>query len=178
MELKYIEELNSIVDKLVRQFGCTAEVDTDFAYYHDDKVITWSPFIMEKADRYFHEYVDEEYPYIEADVFLWSIFHEIGHHMTYNKFTAERLVECRKEKDLLAEALEEADTGGSLERLCYRKYFTVDDEFMATAWAADYMESNADIVAEFWLNFVDEFDKFLSYNSVVKNSEETFSEKI
>ena len=72
MELKYDKELNNIIKKFVKPFGCKVKMDTDFAYYPEQKLLTWSPFVMNKSDRYFNKYVQENYPDIEADIFLWK----------------------------------------------------------------------------------------------------------
>lgn len=174
MKLKYIEELNNLVEKFIKYFGCKAEIDTDFAYYPEEKVVTWSPFIMDKADRYFNEFVNEFFPNIEADIFLWSLLHEVGHHMTYEFWSAENLEQSKKVKDLAAERLERKGINPKAEKLCYFMYFSADDEMRATGWAAEYMETHPERVAKFWHDFVDAYNTFLSLNKIEKN----FSEKI
>lgn len=174
MELKYIDELNCLVEKFVKPFGCKAEVDTDFAYYPEERVVTWSPFIMDKADRYFNEYVTEHYPNIEADIFLWSLLHEIGHHMTYNFWTPETLTLAEQMKDWASKQLNKEGVTEDQERLCYLMYFSAHDEERATEWAAEYMETHSERVEKFWRDFVEAYDVFLSFNKVEKN----FSEKI
>lgn len=166
MELKYIKELNNLINDFIRPCGCKAEVDTDFTYYPNEKVVTWSPFMMDKADRYFNEYVKSQYTDIEADIFLWSLLHEVGHHMTYNTWSDELLEEFEKTKDYAASILKEKNLTARREKVSYFMYFSTRDEECATQWAAEYMESNPERVLAFWNKFIEEYEVFLSLNNV------------
>lgn len=174
MELKYIDELNSLIEKFVKPFGCKVEIDTDFAYYPEEKVITWSPFVMDKADRFFQGYVRKNYSDIEADIFLWSLLHEVGHHLTYEFWSNAEIERFGKIKDWIEDYFKENKITDIQERLLYEMYFSVNDEARATGWAAEYMETYSERVEKFWRDFVDAYEVFLSLNKIEKN----FSEKI
>lgn len=172
MELKYDKELNNIIKKFVKPFGCKVKMDTDFAYYPEQKLLTWSPFVMNKADRYFNEYVQDNYPDIEADIFLWSLLHEVGHHMTYNIWSDDEFENAEKIKFWAETQLQEKLVTPTQERLCYLMYFSTCDEEQATKWAADYMDSHFERVEKFWKEFVDAYDIFLSENAIIKDNRE------
>jgi len=162
MELIYLDELKKVVADFVEQFGCKSEMNTDFAYYPNEQIITWSIFMTEKSDRYFQKYVNKAFPDIEADSFLWSLLHEIGHHMTYNEWTEEKL-------DLLKATKADAELKAKkpeTEKLGYYLYFTAEDEWHATTWAAEYMRENSEEVKNFWLKFVEVYNNFLLINKI------------
>ena len=167
MELKHIYELSEVIDDFIDFFGCTEEIGTDFAYYPNDEVITWSIFMTDKSDKYFNEYVSKEFPEITADIFLWSLLHEVGHHMTYWNWSDEQ----RNFNDEIKETAEkilssEEGANPSIERYSYFLYFSAPDERRATEWAAHYMETHSEKVEKFWLKFTDEFNKFVYLNKV------------
>ena len=166
MELKHIEKLNSIIEDFVKPFNCKVEVDTDFAYYPNEKIVTWSPFIMDKADRYFNEYVKENYSNIKADIFLWSLLHEVGHHMTYNMWSDELIKKFNETKLYAEELLKKEDLTAQQEKISYFVYFSTSDEDCATKWAAEYMEIYSERVEKFWNKFLEEYKNFLSLNKI------------
>lgn len=166
MELKYIEELNSLINDFIRPCGCKAEVDTDFAYYPNEKVVTWSPFMMDKADKYFSEFVTTKYAHITADIFLWSLLHEVGHHVTYNKWQKNELENFTHTKELLENYINKFDISEEEEKDLYIGYFKLGDELCATEWAAQYMENYAGKIKKFWKKFIKVFNKFLVLNNI------------
>ena len=166
MELKHIDELNSLVEKFVKPFGCKAEMNTDFAYYPMEEVVTWSIFMTESSDKYFNEFVQKEYPEVTADIFLWSLLHEVGHHMTYHEWSNKEQDFCDEIKETASELVNREGIDLRTERYSYFLYFSAPDERRATEWAKHYMETHSERVEKFWLKFVDEFNNFLSLNKV------------
>ena len=165
--LEHLEELKAVVDEfVVKRFGLNTEVDTDFAYYPDFGFVTWSFFMTEKSDKYFQQFVKQEFPNINADIFLWSLFHEIGHHMTYKEWSEKEQEFSNEVKSAASKVLDKEEVGEAEERYSYFLYFSAPDERRATEWAAHYMETHAESVEKFWRKFVDEFNQFLSLNKV------------
>lgn len=161
MELIYLDELKKVVADFIEPFGCKSEMNTDFAYYPNEQIVTWSIFMAEKSDKYFQDYVNTFFPNIEADSFLWSLLHEVGHHMTYNEWTKDQLKLFEERK---VEA--EKTANNEHESYGYYLYFSTEDEWLATRWAAEYMENNSEKVEKFWLKFVEVYNTFLLINKI------------
>ena len=79
MKFKGIEKVNNVINRFVGKFGLEAGMGLDFGYYPISKVISYSVVIDEQADRTFVDFVGKRFPNIKADLFLWSLLHEVGH---------------------------------------------------------------------------------------------------
>jgi len=165
MKLKGIHRVNKVINKFIKPFGCKAKIDLDFSYYHDKKIITWSPMVLEKADKYFIKFVNDKYENINADVFLWSLLHEVGHHMTHDKWSDEDLKNFMTEKEHIENYINDDLSVGEEEHI-YELYFNVKDEQCATEWAAQYMIENQNEVFNFWNDFIKVFNKFIKLNDI------------
>lgn len=168
--LKHIDELKKVVDDFVEErFNIKTEIDTDFAYYPHEKVVTWSFFMAEKSDKYFQQFVALEFPDITADIFLWSLLHEIGHHMTYDEWSDAEFNFNEEIKDAASKILEKENPTEAEDKYAHFLYFSAPDEWRATEWAANYMETHSHSVEKFWLKFTEEFNKFLTLNQVERD---------
>lgn len=169
-DLKHIDELKAVVDEFVEgRFGIKTEIDTDFAYYPHEEIVTWSFFMTEKSDKYFQQFVEMEFPNVTADIFLWSLLHEVGHHMTFNEWNDAQFDFNEEVKEAAAKVLEKENPTEAEDKYAHFLYFSTPDERRATEWAAHYMETHSEGVEKFWLKFVEEFNKFLTLNKVKIN---------
>ena len=150
-----LEKMNNTINEYVSKFGCKSVVGYDFSYY-DDGLIEWTPFVLEESDKYFQKFVKEHYPHIEADSFIWSLFHEIGHHKTRQMWSEEDMDKFQKISELLESKLE---TDTNLDNI-YNDYFNMENELIATDWAAKYLEEHSKEVSEFWNNFVKKYSQY------------------
>ena len=148
MELKGLDRLERVVNEYLDLFDCQGRMELDFAYYYESETVAWSIFMADTSDRCFNRFVNERYPHIEADIFLWSLLHEVGHHCTHH-LISNRDYEI---SEVLKEVAEERLASGEI------------DEYQS--WAADYMLHNAEEVAAFWQRFCEAYDNFLRENNV------------
>lgn len=137
MEVKGLELFNKVVDKFVSKWDCSARVGTEFAYFYLTNEISWSLLVTEDADKYFQSFLNENFPDITADTFIWSLLHEVGHHETIDDWTPEE----QKEFDAKKDFIEELYKAKQDKKISYL-YFNLPDEYAATCWAAEYIREN------------------------------------
>ena len=128
------DKVNTIINNFVSQFDCYAEAGYDFAYHSDKNLITYSFVVLDDFAESFPRFAESIHP-VKADIFLWSLLHEIGHHETEDDFTEEEEEEYR----------EIASSNISAE-----EYYNLPIEYAATDWAGEYMETHSAEVAQFW----------------------------
>lgn len=161
MELKGIEKINDIVYELVSQFDCNCEMGLDFSYYYDSSLITWTILVTETSDKSFSEFVKENYPDITADIFLWSLLHEIGHNETCSYWTEKEQKKFDKQKEELEKENQDKDYLTS----CI-EYYNIPDEYEATKWAAKYIINNEEYLKEYWERLQAAIVDFYILNSI------------
>lgn len=167
MGLIKVEELNRVVNGFTEKFGLRAELGEDFAYYPESEVVTYSLLINERADRTFSTFLRKNFPDIEADLFLWSLLHEVGHHMTIDQWEENEQDEFDERKDRLS-LLYREEVDGSEEEIdnLFYDYYKTPDEFEATSWAADYMRENPEEVEKFNCEMKDMLMHFFFLNDI------------
>lgn len=139
LHAKKLDEIDEILNDFVAAYDVKVVPDSDFAYYHGSSIITYAVVISKRMDRLFMEYARTLGLQSNADVFMVSFFHELGHHETLDDFEDEVLDYCLDTKDSL----------GTTDEDC-RLYFDLPDERAATKWAVDFINENAAAVKELW----------------------------
>jgi len=134
-----LDRLTAILNDYCEQFDIEVFEDTDFAFYRDG-TISYTVVVTERFDRLFKQFVETEFPLIHAPIFLWSLFHEIGHAMTDNEIEDEVYGFCLNIKISLDSENDE-DT---------MTYFNLPDEYTATEWGYYYMLNHEQEVSELW----------------------------
>lgn len=139
-----LKKIDEIINRFVSQFGCRAVHGREFCYYQDadteaDTVMYELDFgRCDKNNRDFMASVKRQNPRIKLNVFVWSLLHEVGHHMNDDEFDEEELDRIYKKK---ARIFKNGHT---------RPYFYLPDEVCATKWAVDYANSHREEVLAFW----------------------------
>ena len=160
-DLKGIEKVNQIIDSFVNQFGLRSEMGTDFSYYYPINKITWSFFMTEESNKSFEKFVENTFPDINCNTFIWSLLHEIGHHETIDNWTGdEQYIFDSMKEDLEDRLLEEKEFD-----IC-TEYYSVPDEFEATTWAAEYIRDHEPELRLFWDKFQVAANEFAELNEV------------
>lgn len=106
----------------------------DFCCYPEDNEIVYSLFVTEKCSNTFMDRVRNKYPDIDADEFLWSLLHEVGHLVTYDDVFDWDMITRIKDLPNLSDEV----------------YYELTDEYLATEWAANYMREHRELVEEHW----------------------------
>ena len=137
MEVKGLELFNKVVDKFVSKWDCSARVGTEFAYFYLTNEISWSLLVTEDADKYFQSFLNENFPDITADTFIWSLLHEVGHHETIDDWTPEEQEEFDAKKDFIEELYK-----ATHDKIISYLQFSLPYAYAATCWAAEYIREN------------------------------------
>lgn len=161
MEIKGLDIINKVVNDFVSEWDCTAKAGANFAYYYLKDEISWTLLITEDADRYFQSFLKKNFPDITANVFIWSLFHEVGHHETIDMWSDEEQEEFDRIKDEL-----EKEYGKEKDKSLSYKYFSLPDEFEATCWAAEYMRTYPEKVKQLFEKLSVAVRKFYELNEV------------
>lgn len=146
MEFLYedFNEIINVVNQFLSPFELTCEFNEDFAYFPMYNLVGISLITIDRASRNFLHFVEDEFNDVHADIFLWSLLHEVGHHETWDDLTNEEMNLSQEMKYAISdcENLRPNDRD--------KIYFYIPDEYLATEWAAQYMRDNVQEVTKFW----------------------------
>jgi len=151
--LRGIAEINNYINDYVSEWGLSSQLDTDFAYDPVEDIVYWSVVVSEKNSKEFKEFFESLGCVVKADVFIYSLFHEIGHSQT---------LEYVSEEDYNYSWDRKADP-----EITNYEYFRLPNEIVATQWAVDYINSNAEEIEEFWNGLQPLLMKFYNKNHIL-----------
>lgn len=140
-----INRINDILNDFLIPFDCEACFGTDFMYTPSKSRITYALLIADTQGEHFRQFAENIFPEIKADIFLWSFFHELGHHETDEFFDTPDWV--------------------AYDRMCRSnpsdsEYFNFPTEYEATCWAGRYMKTHIEDVTELWNKLKPEIHRF------------------
>lgn len=163
-KLKGVKRIDRIINEFVEQFGLTAGLDKDFGYYRDGFHIGYSLVATNaEADEYLTAFCNHLNPDIKADIFLISLFHEIGHHFTQFNFSEADWDKSDEVKDHIETAYgrypKKAAKWNNI-------YFNLNVEKAATEWGLNYMQTHIDEVNAFWTELQPAIMRFYRKNNV------------
>lgn len=166
-ELKGVEELNEVIEQFFVELGydeIECSLDLDFAYYVGTDEITYSLFQMEEADEGFRQYLNKVYPNIpECSLFVISLLHELGHHITIPQYSKENFEAWSIVKKLLEK--QKADTPKEkIEKQI--KYCSLFDEAIATKTAVDILIAEYDFIHSYEEKIFKAILKFYEINQI------------
>lgn len=130
------KKIDDILNKYLAPFDCRCELGLDFSYWTDISTIYYSLAVPDEGANAFIAFAEELFPNIKADIFIWSFFHELGHHETADDFEDEDWDEYR------------ALVGSKM--ITNQEYFRLPIEIAATRWAGEYIQTHVDEVARLW----------------------------
>ena len=137
------KEIDESIYNFLEQFNNYPDVmlDTDFAYYPDEYLITYAFVISRKHNEWFAEYLRDvkNFQYWDADMWLLSFFHELGHFFTIKNFSKKELRQYYQQKEISAD-----------DKDAYFKYFSNPIEDAATSWAIDFINTHDVEIEEWW----------------------------
>lgn len=160
MILKQMIEINNIINEFLEPFELTAELGTDFAYSFLEDKINYALVIGDTSSKLFMENAEARFPDVYADVFLWSLLHEVGHSETFDDLDDGVEELCMEIKRELNEHLDWSNEHRHM------IYFNCPDEKAATDWAGEYMMSHKDEITTFWNKLQPAIKKFYELNEV------------
>lgn len=148
MRKKSVEKLNNAIEKFFADLGyeeIRCFLDMDFAYYFDTEEISYTLFELPYADIGFKQYLEKNFPKMpECSIFVISLLHELGHHLTFNDISEKKYNKCWEEKQNLKNM--PTDTP---EQIIARqfKYCGIYDEKIATEKAVEILIKNYEIIS-------------------------------
>lgn len=166
--LKEVEKIDNILNDFLKEFECEASLDTDFAYYHNKNLITYSLVCGNAFDELFSNVINLLCPYVRCDLFIWSLLHEVGHNQTLDDISDEDYRYCQDEKERIQNELSHV-TRAENEKLYNRianEYFFLPDEIAATMWAVDYVTKNTTKIKTLWQKLQVAIMEFYRVNNV------------
>lgn len=128
--------LENKIAKILKNFGIKKVYMSDGFYYADDFVY-FTPFETAELATLHRNWIKKHFNVsISEDMyFLFSLLHEVGHHLTIDFLTDEELKEemfFRKMLTLCDEPIQTLNEA----------YFNLSAELYATEWALWYIENN------------------------------------
>ena len=158
--LKGINEINVLINEFLEPFDLTAELGTDFDYCFLENKIHYALVVGDISSKLFIENAEARFPEAHADIFLWSLLHEIGHSETLDDL--ENGVEelCMEIKRGINE-----HTDWSIEHR-HMIYFSCPDEYAATDWAGEYIITHNNELTIFWNKLQKAINNFYELNGV------------
>ena len=165
-EIKGTKKLDKMINNYVKKFGCTAELGSEFCYWHDDETVDYSFIIPVPSDEVWKEYVKKEFNFNLTNIFMFSLLHEIGHHYTMDFFTQTQQNKNDKMVDKIEKVLSESDDE-KLDKTMYLKYFDLPMERIATKWAVNYYRKHRFSINRFYKKLNKELKKFYKINGLL-----------
>ena len=160
MLLKGINEIDNIINDFLEPFGLTTELGTDFDYCFVEDKVHYALVIEDTSSKLFMKNAEMRFPDVHADIFLWSLLHEIGHSETLDDLEDGVEELCMEIKEKLNEHTDwSAETRHMI-------YFNCPDEEAATNWAGEYMMNHSEEVTIFWNKLRIAIHNFYELNEV------------
>ena len=144
-QTKSLQKITNILNDFLAPFDCNAEAGSDFAYYMASNMITYSFTVSYEHEETFMHFTHELFPDINADIFLWSFLHELGHHETENDFEDEEWDEYLNICNIIEDDYE---------------YYHLPIEYAATYWAGKYITNHESEIKALWDQLVPAFQNF------------------
>lgn len=160
-----IDEINMVLNDFLKEFGVTAELGSEFAYWIGEDRITYNVLLPETATDYFMDNFNRLAPDIDCDPFLASILHELGHAETLEYMEEVEELYCYKMKHQI-EIECQGDCSEEKIKELHQRYFDLPDEHEATMWAIEYIRNNYEKMAKFWDNLREAIMNFYKLNNV------------
>ena len=139
-----LNNIKAVINNFLFPFELECDFAEDFGYYPIHNLISISLITIDRSSKNFLSFVNKEFKEVKADIFLWSLLHEIGHHETWDLLTDNELELSAALKEAITNNENITDNGRDL------IYFYTPDEYAATEWAANYMIENSQEIKEFW----------------------------
>lgn len=132
----YATTLDKKLTKYCKKFDIAKVVCSDeFSYSPTNETITYTVYDF-NLDEVFIKLVNEKYFVdIRPFYFIFSLLHEVGHHMTLDDLTEEEMFNDMFCRQIIIPKMEN-------EEECIQAYINLTAEDLATTWAIDYIDTH------------------------------------
>ena len=159
-------ELNKAMTEIFKPFGISKVfLASTYAYYFEDEKISFKLTENTFEDTAFINFVEQRFDYKIEHPFIFSMLHELGHHLNNEEIEGEIYEFCMREKDRIETAIQTAFDEDTL-TILEEQYFNLPDEIMATAWAVDYAKRHPKKIKKMWRECEKAFHAFYEKNNI------------
>ena len=135
--MKAKKELNKAITKLVRPFGIKkARMASEWMFDFGESKVEYT-LDQDWSDEAYNDFLKNEFNLDNPNIFVISLLHEIGHHMTEDDFDDMDDIAIFVQKQRTLERLATAKSDEE-RKIMEVDYFKIPDEYAATAWAVDF----------------------------------------
>ena len=138
-QIKSLQNITNILNTFLEPFDCNCFAGTDFAYYTASNTISYAFVVLDESADSFLKFTHSLFPNINANIFLWSFLHELGHHETEDDFEDEEWKKYRK--DIIKCKTDE-------------EYYNLPIEYAATYWAGEYLTNHMNEIRDLWSKLI------------------------
>ena len=169
VEVKGIDTLQKSMTALLKGFGISkVELGQEYAYWYVSESVTFK-LTYTIVDKWYDEFIYKRFHLVDGyDSFVFSLLHEIGHHMTMDNIPEDVQAEIDKKKEKLEKLINLKFMPKFLRKKIEFEYFTLYDELMATRWAVWYFKNHPKEVKEMCLKAQLALHKFYTINNVTE----------
>ena len=138
--------------KTVFNLDVNCKIDTEYAFYEDDNVLTFPPYFFDEEENISYRWREWIQHIFNIEFEFWvtiplSFLHELGHKITLKHITNE-----------------EYEKAGKVENEF--QYYSTKREYVATAWAIRVCLHHPDLVDEFCTKLDKAFQEFYARNDI------------
>lgn len=173
-KLKGLKKLNNKITALFQSLtgvdGFDCKLDDNFYYYNHKDRIGFTPIAMPEQDEDWIDWITSRYnlEYIPDNFtafFIFSVLHEIGHHVTLQDY-----IDTHDTYDSETAYSEDLIVWNSMPREQRKNirwaYHSIPYEVLATEWAIDFWNNNTMACAKLAKPINKAFQKFYKKNNV------------
>lgn len=155
-------------------FKC--KLGSEWAYYNHKNKVEFS--LIDYPDgtvRDWFKWIFNRYDFIPENHIIFSMLHEIGHHVTLDKFIVNNpdLWAWEEKEDAdITEAMNNVDLPEYFKTNLRWQYHSLPAEILATEWAIDFCKTHKETVMLAYQDFCKACIEFYNANGLDENGEE------
>lgn len=143
--MEAVDKVNILIKDFLSPLGDINVVcSSDFYYDFEKNELGWSFLANERQDETFTEFFEKVLNCQTCNTFIYSLFHEVGHKMTYESFSGMEWLLYRLKVDDLDE-VEDARERDFM-------YYNLPIERAASEWAVEYISNHIYEIKEWFDN--------------------------
>lgn len=144
-----VDKLTKKIENFYKALGydeVSCFMSHEFAYY-DSEEISYTILEDELTDKGYANYLSERFDYVpKCSVFMFSLLHELGHHITLPLIKKQKMLKIRKTKRIFERHCAKAAKSPEQIVAWQVRYCKLYDERIATAKAVDILIQNYELV--------------------------------
>lgn len=152
--MEAVDKVNALIKDFLAPYADVNIVcSSDFYYDDESNEIGWSFLSNERQDRTFCDFFENTLHCPICNTFIYSIFHEFGHKMTYNSFSGVDWMVYRLQVDDIECISEDKEEREYI-------YYNLPIERAASEWAVNFITEHLEEIKDWFDNyFVDAANK-------------------